>query len=227
MRFRDHVHAGQLLADRLTLDLHPPLVVGGIPTRGMVLARIVAARFGMPLAVAHVHRLTVAPNSDVAFGALDERGNAVLLPDFVRSLHLTLADLEHARTRAMRELHRRAACFHDMLSVRDMAPKHHVLLVDEGVTSGYTMLAAIRAAQRMAAARVTVAVPCGAPAALHMLEDEADEVICLDRTPGFVSIREHYDRFDPAIPTPGRRGLPVPSGVTDREPAHAGPPGRA
>jgi putative phosphoribosyl transferase len=198
MRFRDREHAAQLLADQLAGAIHLPFVISGIPIGGLIVARMLARRFQVPLTVAHVRRLSVPSFPGAAFGALDERGSAVLDPAAVRALHLSLADLEHARTRAWRELHRVSALLRDVMSLRDMAPHRHIVLTDDGMQTGFTMLAAVRAARRMGATSITVAVPCASEESIQRLEREADLMVCLTDPAEFVSIGDFYERFDNA-----------------------------
>ncbi|MFN8588396.1 MAG: phosphoribosyltransferase family protein [Candidatus Eisenbacteria bacterium] len=193
MRFRDRMHAARLLAARLSSEYSPPFVVSGIPMGGLEIARLIAHEQQVPLTVAHVRRLHVPAAPLASFGALDERGSAVLDPAAVRALRLTLADLEQARTRAWRELHRVAASLRTVMSLRDMAPRRHVVLTDEGMATGFSMLAAIRTAKRMGAARVSVAVPCASEAALERIAREADDFVCLGGSEPFVSIAACYD----------------------------------
>lgn len=218
MRFRDRTHAAQLLADQLAGAVHAPLVISGISTSGLVIARVLARMLQAPLTVAYVRRLSVPAFPKAAFGALDERGSAVLDPAAIRALHLTLADLELARTRAWRELHRQAASLRDVMSLRDMAPHRHIVLTDDGMLTGFTMLAATRAARRMGAASITVAVPCAAAQAIERLEREADSIVCLDSPAKFTSVRDFYEQFDDvekwSAHSPGR--------AASDEPAHDG-----
>lgn len=196
MRFRDRSHAAQQLAARLSREYVPPWFASGIPIGGLDIARHVARACDAPLSVAHVRRLHTPTAPFHSFGALDERGSAVLDPAVVHALRLTLADLELARTRAWRDLRHAAASLRSVVSLRDIAPRRHVVLVDDGMATGYTMLAAIRAAKRMAAARVSVAVPCASRAALERIAREADDVVCLGRPESFVSIAACYENFE-------------------------------
>lgn len=196
MRFRDRSHAAQQLAARLSREYAPPWYVSGIPTGGLEIARHVARACAVPLSAALVRRLHTPTTPFHSFGALDERGSAVLDPAVVHALRLTLADLELARTRACRDLRHAAASLRTLASLRDIAPRRHVVLVDDGMATGYTMLAAIRAAKRMAAARVSVAVPCASETALERIVREADDVVCLGGSDSFVSIAACYENFE-------------------------------
>ncbi|MBI5168415.1 MAG: phosphoribosyltransferase [Candidatus Eisenbacteria bacterium] len=218
MRFRDRTHAAQLLAARLKGEYAPPFVICGIPGGGLAIARVLAHELQVPLTVAHVRRLFVPSAPLSSFGALDERGSAVLDPAAVRALKLTLADLEHARTRAWRELHRRSALLRDVMSLRDLATHRHVVLTDEGAATGFTLLAAIRAARRLNAARVSVAVPCASEPALERVVREADDVVCLGGSDGFTSIAGCYKRFEEEAPEHAHRL----SGAVPHGTAHGG-----
>ncbi len=213
MRFRDRTHAAQLLADHLRGAYSPPFIVSGVPMGGLEIARHLARELKAPLTVAHVRRLHAPAVPLASFGALDERGSAVLDPVAVRALRLTLADLEHARTRAWRELHRVAASLRTVMSLRDMAPHRHVVLTDEGMATGFTMLAAIRAAKRMAAARVSVVVPCASQPALERIAREADDIVCLGGSQPFVSIAACYESLAEGTAFAHAPDAAVPSGA--------------
>ena len=167
-------------------DLRPlagarPVVVA-LPRGGVPVAYEIARALDAPLDVLTVRKLGAPQNPELAVGAVAEDGSAVLDTETARALGVTRADLERILERELRELGRRMERFRDgrpPLPVRGRS----VIVVDDGLATGLSDLAAVRALRRRGAARIIVAVPVGSREAVAMLGEEADEVVCLTVPP--------------------------------------------
>jgi putative phosphoribosyl transferase len=193
MRFRDRADAGRVLAGMLRDALSRPLVVGGIPRGGLAVALPVARALGAPLVVAHAHKLVSPVSPEFAFGAVDADGEVLLDRLSVRELGLEPADVERARERAWETL--RARVDPDPARRLESRLPGAAVLVDDGLATGLTMLAAVRHARRHGASPLVVAVPCASSEAAELLRSEVDRLVCPAVDDDFLAVGEYYERF--------------------------------
>lgn len=205
MTFRDRTDAGNRLAEPIVaLALAEPVLLA-LPRGGVVVAAPVAARLGVPLEVVVARKVGLPGQPELAIGAVAEGGVTVGDHDMLEALAVTeeqffdLADAERV------ELDRRVAAFHhghtpDLLG-RD------VVIVDDGLATGFTAEAAIEAVRMRKPRRIVLAVPVAASAPLARLRGIADEVVCLSEPRGFDSVGRWYDRFDQVSDDEVRRVL--------------------
>ena len=194
MLFPNRRAAGQLLGERLQhLRGQHPLVLG-IPRGGVPVAAPVAAAVEGELDVMLVRKLRTPGAPEVAMGAVDEAGHVLRThPEAARDAAWQAAwDAEVAAQTAAIRARRRL-----LSGAGAPAPLHGrlVVLVDDGVATGATMRAAVEAAKRQRAARVIVALPVAASDALAVLEEAADEVVCLHVPAWFTGVGAYYEDF--------------------------------
>jgi putative phosphoribosyl transferase len=195
--FTDRRQAGELLAAELAGTLDPArTVVAGIPRGGVSVALPVVERFRVPLAVVYARKLTSPLAPELAFGALDEDGEMVTDEEIVREVGLDAAGIAAARARVAREIERRLRLY-PAPPLAAFLPGRDVVLVDDGLATGLTMLAAVRYARRHRAGSITVAVPCASSAAAERFAREADRVVSLIVDPHFGAVGAYYVDFSP------------------------------
>jgi putative phosphoribosyl transferase len=194
-RFKDRLHAGKLLAKRLEAYAHrPDVIVLALPRGGVPVAYAVAKELGVPLDVMLVRKLGVPGHEELAMGAVASGGQLVLASDVVQTLGIPDEIIKAAARRELAEIERREKLFRSSrppLQLQDRV----VILVDDGLATGSTMLAAVRAVRKQNPARVVAAVPVGASDTCRMLSSEADEVICLRTPEPFYAVGQWYDNF--------------------------------
>ncbi|KYH37210.1 MAG: phosphoribosyltransferase [Candidatus Hecatellales archaeon B24] len=174
--FRDRLHAGEILASLLQEEDLKGLVLaipnGGIPVGVALTGKL---RIGFDLAICR--KLQIPWNKEAGFGALAPDGSLALNEKLMESLNLNSKVLEAQKRKALEELEEKERVFRG-----DRPPPHlkgeHVILVDDGLASGYTMLAAVRYAWRGGASKVVVAIPTGSVRALKLVAGEAWKVYC-------------------------------------------------
>lgn len=194
-RFADRTAAGRALGAVLQgrwADEVP--VVLGLPRGGVPVAAEVAAALGAALDVLVVRKLGAPGHPELAMGAIASGGIRVLNPSVLRARGLRDADVERVAAQERRELERRERELRGdrpplSLSLRP------VVVVDDGTATGATVRAAVEAVRTTAPARVVVAVPVGAPDAVALLEQVADEVVCLHVPAAFGAVGAYYDDF--------------------------------
>ncbi|MGD1049592.1 MAG: phosphoribosyltransferase family protein [Solirubrobacteraceae bacterium] len=196
--FADRREAGRLLAQRLgAIETAKPVVValprGGVPV-GYEVARALAA----PLDVLVVRKLGAPGNAELGVGAIAEGGTAVLDPAMARRVGMDQQALDATAEREMVELNRRVERYRAgraPVEVRDAT----AIVVDDGLATGLTTLAAVRALRSRGAARIIVAVPVGTREAVALLAVEADEVVCHTIPRQLVAVGHWYRDFE-AVP---------------------------
>lgn len=193
--FTDRRQAATLLADALLHLRDPRTVVLAIPRGGVPIGRIVADRLDAPLDVVLARKLGAPFNPELAVGAIDETGWVYLWPDAARAGAGAdyLAD-EQARQRAVIDERR--------MSYRGGRPPlalagRCVIVVDDGLATGATMIAALHAARAARPARLVCAVPVASREALDAVSPLADEVVCLACPRDFAGVGQFYLEFDP------------------------------
>jgi putative phosphoribosyl transferase len=194
MRYRDRREAGRILGERLAaLAGRPDLVVLGLPRGGVPIAWEVARRLGAPLDVFVVRKLGLPGHEELAMGAIASGGVRVLNPEVV-ACGVSRAEIEEVTAREQDELERRERLYRGERPPLAVAGRT-VVLVDDGLATGSTMRAAVRALRRQEARQIVVAVPVGAPSTCAELEEEADEVVCAATPQHFRAVGLWYDDF--------------------------------
>lgn len=169
-------------------------MVLGLPRGGVPVAFAIAAALGAPLDVLVARKIGAPGNPELGIGAVAEGGVRVLAEQAVASLGVTDEELARAIIRADAEVAegvRRYRAERPALSLMDRT----AIVVDDGLATGGTARAALRAAHRRGARRVVLAVPLGAPATLAALGGEAEEVVCLLAPDPLWAIGLWYENF--------------------------------
>jgi predicted phosphoribosyltransferase len=194
IRFADRRDAGRQLAEELLpLAYENPLVIG-LPRGGVPVAREVALALHAPLDFLAVRKLGAPHNPEYGIGAVTEDGTRVIDSEAIAVLGIGNGVLDSIAAREATELQRRVALYRD-----DRPPPklsgHTAIVVDDGVATGVTDAAALRAVRRMGPRRLVLAVPVCPPDSARRLREEADEVICLHAPPRFFGVSQFYEDF--------------------------------
>jgi predicted phosphoribosyltransferase len=194
-RFRDRSEAGRLLADRLRgYANRPDVIVLALPRGGVPVAYEVARALDAPLDVFLVRKMGVPGHEEFAFGAIATGGIRVINQDVVQALGIPPKLIDAIAAREQQELERRERLYRGTRpppEVRDRT----VILVDDGLATGSTMLAAVRALRSKEAGRIVAAVPVASPEACEQLGEEADDVICAVTPEPFNAVGLWYQDF--------------------------------
>ncbi|MER5279069.1 phosphoribosyltransferase [Streptomyces sp. NPDC002809] len=194
MLFADRADAGQRLAEALhPLAASDPVVLG-LPRGGVPVAFRVAGELGASLDVIVVRKLGVPYHPELGFGAIGEGGVRVISEDIVRRGRVSEADIAAVERAEEAELVRRARTFRGDRPRIPLAGRT-VIVVDDGIATGATALAACTVARAQGAARVVLAVPVASPDAAERLRGQVDELVCLSTPYGFSAVGEWYRDF--------------------------------
>jgi predicted phosphoribosyltransferase len=194
--FRDRVHAGKILAERLrTYANRPDVLVLALPRGGVPVAHEVAKALHVPMDVFLVRKLGVPGHEELAMGAVASGGVRVINEDVVRSLGIPDAVIDRVASKELIELSRREQAYRGNRPEPDIRGKT-IILVDDGLATGSTMRAAVRALRTKQPAKIVVAVPIAAPETCDALAREVDEMVCAVTPEPFYAVGLWYDDFD-------------------------------
>ena len=183
-----------MLGERLAgLAGQPDLLVLGLPRGGVPVAWEVARRLGAPLDVFVVRKLGFPGHEELAMGAIASGGVRVLNPEVI-AYGVSRAQIEQVTEKERRELERREQLFRGDRPPMRVADRT-VVLVDDGLATGSTMRAAVRALRQERAGRIIVGVPVAAPSVCAEMKAEADEVVCAATPEPFRAVGLWYDDF--------------------------------
>lgn len=193
-RFRDRADAGRELARHLERHAGTDAIVLALPRGGVPVAYEVASSLGLPLDVFVVRKLGTPGHAELAMGAIASGGVRVLNDTVVGELGLdeaTIADVAAEEQRQLEEGERRYRGGRPAPDVRGRT----ALLVDDGLATGSTMLAAVQAVRGLEPAAVVVAVPIAPQETCERLAEEADEMVCAATPEPFGSVGTWYADF--------------------------------
>jgi putative phosphoribosyl transferase len=193
--FRDRHEAGRALAEELTAYRgEDNLLVLGLARGGVPVAWEVAAALHAELDVFLVRKLGVPRWSELAMGAVASGGGVVMNDNVVSSLHITDEQVREVIDSETVELERRERAYRGGHPVADPRGKI-VILVDDGIATGASMLSAVRAVRAAGPQSIVVAVPVGPQSACFELAREADDVVCATMPVGFEAVGQVYADF--------------------------------
>lgn len=195
--FRDRVEAGELLAEDLSQYRdRDDVIVLALPRGGVPVAAEIARRLHVPFDVFVVRKLGVPGHEELAMGAIATGGARVINDDVVGPLGIPSNVIDSVARREQIELERRERLYRGSREPIGLVGKT-VILVDDGLATGSTMRAAVKAVRQQEPAQVIVAVPVGAPHTCASLAREADDVVCVRTPDPFVAVGLWYRDFTP------------------------------
>ena len=196
MRFTDRLDAGRRLARALAHYRDDDVVIFALPRGGVPVAAPIAQALHAPLTLALVRKIGVPDQPEVAMGAIADVGAPVLVrnEDVITAAGVSEAAFERVLGQETHELERRRKIY--------LAGRTHIeargkiaIVVDDGVATGATTRAALRAVRALAPKRLVLATPVGPLDTLAGLQGEVDEIICLYPREDFAAIGVFYDDF--------------------------------
>ena len=193
--FRDRREAGRELAGHLRQHAgRNDVVVLALPRGGVPVAYEVAEALDAPLDLFLVRKLGTPGHRELAMGAIASGGVRVLNDEVVQWYNIPPAAIDVVAAEEQRELERREQAYREGRPPVPMAGRI-VILVDDGLATGSTMRAAVKAIRQLNPARLVVAVPVGAEETCRELTQEADEVVCARMPRPFTAVGQWYLDF--------------------------------
>lgn len=175
--FRDREHAGMVLADMMSGYKDADALVLGIPAGGIPVAAVLAQELLLELDVAVVSKITLPWNKEAGYGAVSWEGSFRLNQDLVSRIGLSLDEIEKGIEETRKKVGRRVKLFRADKIWPNLAEKR-VILVDDGIASGFTILVAVKALQNLGINELIIAVPTANPDSLKRLSAEVEAIYC-------------------------------------------------
>lgn len=196
MFFKNRKSAGKQLAKELIqYQKAKDCIVIGLPRGGVVTAFEVANCLELPLDIVCPRKLRAPFNEELALGAVTETDVGYLNNRLIKSLNVSEEYLRNEIQVRQKESLDRLKSFRKNRLPLDLKNKK-VIIVDDGLATGATMLAAISDVRKKQATKVIVAIPVSHPDSLALVQSQVDEVICLFSTPLFYAVGQFYEDFD-------------------------------
>jgi putative phosphoribosyl transferase len=194
--FHDRHDAGQQLGAfvRTLPDIVDPVVLvipaGGVPV-GVMLARALAA----PLGLAIVRKIRIPGSTEAGFGAVTWDGNVLINERLRAGLGLSQDQVDYAVAATRKNVRERVQKFFRLKPMPDPAGKT-VIVTDDGLASGFTMLAAVRSIRAKKPHRIIIAVPTGSSSSVELVRREADQLVCLNiRSSRSFAVADAYEQW--------------------------------
>ena len=196
-KYKDREHAGRVLASRLIEYQDKDLVVLAIPNGGIPVGNIIAEKLGAEMYLMIVRKLQVPDNPEAGFGALTSEGFLLLNEPLIKRLGLMEEDILLQKEKALESIWSRQQFFGKRAKMPPLGDRT-VVLVDDGLASGFTMGAAVESARNQGAKRIIIAVPTSSMTAFRRLESKVEKIICpdLSRTRIFAVANAYQDWYD-------------------------------
>lgn len=193
--FRDRREAGRLLAASLTdYAGRKDVVVLALPRGGVPVAFEIAMALRAPLDILTVRKLGVPGNDEYAMGAIGSGGIDMVNYDVVEALKIPSSVIAAIAARERRELTRRELAYRDHRTYPHVAG-NVVIVVDDGIATGASMLVAVRALREKHPSKIVVAVPVGFQGSCALLRQDADEIVCYASLEPFGGVGASYENF--------------------------------
>lgn len=195
MIFSDRADAGRRLAEKLKEYAGEDGVVLAIPRGGVVVGGEVARILGLKLDLIIPRKLGAPHNPEVAIGAVAQDGTTIFDRRLLELLGVSQAELEEIISCEINEIKRRLEIYRGSGDQPEYAGRQ-LVVVDDGVATGYTMQAALRSARNFQPRELILAIPVAPRDTLERLEKEVDRAVCLVIPEDFYAVGQFYQRFD-------------------------------
>ena len=195
MRFRDRMEAGQMLAERLAKYANrTDVLVLALPRGGVPVGYEVAQALNAPLDVFVVRKLGVPGHEELAMGAIASSGVRVLNGSVVEGLRIPDDVIDAVAGQELRELERRERAYRDDRPPPDVQGRT-IILVDDGIATGSTMRAAVKALRQLKVGRIVVAAPTAALSTVREMRPDVDEFVAVMTPADFAGVGQWYEDF--------------------------------
>jgi len=195
MAFKDRFDAARQLAERLSQYRGENPLILGIPRGAVPMAAEIAQALEGEVDVILVHKLGAPGQPELAIGSIDETG-AVYLADHASAMDIPSSYLEQEKAAQLKLLRERRRLYTESRPARDPRGRI-VIIVDDGIATGSTMIAALRSVRRQSPQKVIVATAVAPPDTIRKLRHEADDVVCLHTPDWFLAVGDFFEDFTP------------------------------
>jgi predicted phosphoribosyltransferase len=193
--FRNRDHAGEILAGMLEVYSDSAAIVMAVPAGGVPVAKVLAEQLGLPMDIVVVSKITLPWNTEVGYGAVAFDGSVRLNNDLVARLGLTDEEIQQGISKTSAKVAHRVKNLRSEQALPDLSTSQ-IILVDDGLASGFTMHVAVEALQKAGTNSITVAVPTGHQRSVESIAGEVDTLYCANIRGGYhYAVAEAYERW--------------------------------
>lgn len=176
--FRNRVDAGKQLAERLKPYQSADTIVLAIPRGGVPVAVEVAQSLDAPLDIVVTRKIPIPDNPEAGYGAVAEDGTIFLNEPLLTQLHLSQREIEYQAEQVLSEIERRSALYRRGLPPSSLVGKL-AIIIDDGLASGFTMVAAAKSIQRQKVVKTVIASPVASESAYALINPICDALVCM------------------------------------------------
>lgn len=193
MTFKDRLDAaGQLVPKLSHYKDKPDTVILAIPRGALQMGYPLSQQLNLPLDIVVTKKIPAPGNEEYAIGAITPDGEALLNEEVVSSMHISEGYIEGVKKNLTKKIESRYKKYdQEIPSFKDKT----VIIIDDGIATGFTMQAAIKYLRREGVRRIVVAVPVAAPDSAKTIKEMVDEFICLSIPPFFGAVAQFYEIF--------------------------------
>lgn len=195
MIFHDRAEAGRMLAEELAGFVKKDALVLAIPRGGVVIAAELARLLKLTIDLIIPRKIGAPHNPEVAIGAVTQDGTTILDHRMIEMLGINQEELEDRITKQVNEIRRRLILYGAGQNIEKSSGRQ-LIVVDDGVATGYTMQAALRSARGYGPKELVVAIPVAPRDTLRLLEKEVDRAVCLTVPEDFYAVGQFYEDFE-------------------------------
>jgi putative phosphoribosyl transferase len=193
--FRNRAHAGTVLATMLESSYEMRARIFAIPAGGVPVAAVIAESLELPLDIAVVSKITFPWNSEAGYGAVAFDGTVRLNDKLLSQCRLSEHTIQEGIEKTLNKVRRRVKEFYGQQECSQVL-QHPVIVVDDGIASGFTLHVAVEALRNMGAHYITIAVPTGHEDAVHRIAQEVEAVYCANLRGGWVfAVADAYEQW--------------------------------
>jgi putative phosphoribosyl transferase len=182
--FKDRAEAGHLLAERLSKYEKSDGIIFGIPSGGVPVASEISYALGLPMDILIVRKIQIPGNPEAGFGAVGPGGEVIFNEKLLSYLGLSRDQVRLQVEKTLVNIEKRNILFRSGKPYPPLTGKT-VIVADDGLASGYTMLAAVKFIRNKAPEKIVVAVPTGSRATIDLVLPETDAIVCLNARKSF------------------------------------------
>jgi len=193
--FRDRAHAGKVLASMLDSYGHSNTIVLGIPAGGLPVAAVIAEHLHLLFDILVVSKITLPWNSEVGYGAMAFDGTVRLNEQLLPRLGLNKEEIRQEIKKTFGKVTHRVRSLRGERAFPDLS-KQSVILVDDGLASGFTLIVGVEALRKAGARQIIVAVPTGHWDSVQLMAHQVEAVYCANIRQGWsFAVADAYERW--------------------------------
>ncbi|MBZ9623045.1 phosphoribosyltransferase [Clostridium sp. FP2] len=194
MMFLDRMDAGEKLADSLYKFKDEDVIILAVPRGGIAVAYDTIKRYGLKWDLIIPRKIGAPHNKEFAIGAVSVDGSYFLNNDYVKMLGISQDYIEKEVLEQTREIKRRMQEYRGVDTFPEVKGKT-VIIIDDGIATGFTILAVIKAVKKQGAKKIILAIPVGPRETIEEFKEHVDEVICLYIPEKFYAVGSYYENF--------------------------------